>query len=210
MKLDILFPNLPVKPWKYVDLNAEFEKRRHLNMKHIPDQIQLLYEVSDQGQTYTYGGYGEDRTEIWKDFEPGGVKMWHLGVDYNNLPVGQEVGSVSDGVVVHILYDHSGFNGWGTRIMIRNETPIRDNIYYLYGHLSTTTLEVGQSVTRGQIIGLIGDEAVNGGWFPHLHLQIMTDQFVKKFDHYEEIDGYDFARNVDEIEGLIDPNTLFH
>ena len=36
--------------------------------------------------------------------------------------------------------------------------------------------EGGQEIEAGQQIGSIGDHAVNGGWAPHLHFQIITDR----------------------------------
>jgi murein DD-endopeptidase MepM/ murein hydrolase activator NlpD len=33
-------------------------------------------------------------------------------------------------------------------------------------------VEVGESVSQGQLIATIGDEDENGGWPPHIHLQI--------------------------------------
>ena len=50
--------------------------------------------------------------------------------------------------------------------------------YSLYGHLrpdSLRGLEVGQKVARGEVIAELGDADENGGWAPHLHLQLITD-----------------------------------
>ncbi len=47
----------------------------------------------------------------------------------------------------------------------------------LYGHLDRATLRhlaPGQPVRPGQVIGWLGDASVNGGWPPHLHLQVIA------------------------------------
>ena len=88
----------------------------------------------------------------------------------------------------------------------------------MYGHLCCTDLAVNDQVTAGQVIGRIGDSHCNGGWFPHLHLQVMEQRYVSRFEsrrdepegftRYEDIDGYIFERaNAKELEdmGVIDP-----
>jgi 4-aminobutyrate aminotransferase-like enzyme len=40
----------------------------------------------------------------------------------------------------------------------------------------------GQIIKKGDVIGWIGDETVNGGWVPHLHLQLITDMLEKQGD----------------------------
>jgi len=50
--------------------------------------------------------------------------------------------------------------------------------WVLYGHLARATLthvHVGDTVEAGDVVGFIGDHTVNGGWAPHVHVQIMTD-----------------------------------
>jgi hypothetical protein len=48
----------------------------------------------------------------------------------------------------------------------------------LYGHLSHETLRrltVGLSVKAGDVVGWLGDVSVNGGWWPHVHVQVICD-----------------------------------
>ena len=51
--------------------------------------------------------------------------------------------------------------------------------YSLYGHLrpdSVAKLERGQQIAKGELIAELGDVHENGGWAPHLHLQLITDE----------------------------------
>ena len=58
--------------------------------------------------------------------------------------------------------------------------PVR-KFWVLHGHLSTeslTMVKVGSVVKKGDLIATIGNEKENGGWPPHLHLQISYEQPV--------------------------------
>src|ERR1700722_3165111 len=105
-----LFPGLPRRSWKPVNLNEEYLKRTQLCMRSVEDQNRMLQELSDDDACYCFGGFGEDRTELWKGFEPGNARMVHLGVDFNNLAVVQAVASLTAGEVVDVLHDESKFN----------------------------------------------------------------------------------------------------
>jgi len=207
--MEILLPHLEKKEWKLVNLNEAYKNsEQKLNMHDIIDQYTLLNDLSNQKQVYTYGGFGEDRSDLWHGFEPDAKKMIHLGVDINNLKVGQPVCSLSDGTVVDVLVDPSSFNGWGGRVIIKatkNILGLDEPIYFLYGHLQSDGLpEKNTTVKLGDVIGKIAAGDSNGGWFEHLHLQIMRDCYVQRFRTYREIDGYDF-HSTEILKELIDP-----
>ena len=108
-KINRLFPNIDPKPWKLVNLDSEYSKRKHymnLNMTNNIDQEILLGLVTERNRFCTYGGFGEDHTGIWD----GSPKMIHLGVDFNNLTVGQPVVSLTHGLVVFTEVDQTKFN----------------------------------------------------------------------------------------------------
>ena len=67
---------------------------------------------------------------------------------------------------------------YGGVIVLQHATADGEEFFTLYGHLShasATALRVGQRVTCGERIGTLGLPAENGGWTPHLHLQVITD-----------------------------------
>lgn len=84
----------------------------------------------------------------------------HVGLDYA-LVVGTPLFAIDDGHIEHAGWDETGFGN-----MIKLVTHWGEAIY---GHLSQVDVHVGQSVAKGQEIGLSGDTGFSGG--PHLHLQ---------------------------------------
>ena len=64
--------------------------------------------------------------------------------------------------------DYGGF------IVLRHFTNNGSCFFSLFGHLDpkSINLEIGQKVKIGQRIGKIGNNKVNGGWEPHLHIQL--------------------------------------
>jgi len=98
----------------------------------------------------------------------------HLGTDIN-APVGSEVCSMADGIVVEVWNDgvHSGM-GNGIRIKHPGCGKNGQDIYTLYLHLQTqdkptTLFIIGDKVSKGQKIGRIGD---TGSGIVHLHFEI--------------------------------------
>jgi len=204
-----------------VDLNAEYLKSP-VNMFSTDEQCRFVAGIS--GNEVTYGGFGEERSDLLAGFEKEAeenakaaaaaapevaprqrFRMTHLGIDINNLDVGQMVCSLTDGIVFHVLDDETAMNGWGTRII----TFDGDDTYCLYGHLSKTTHRAGDVIYKTDLIGRIGAPAENGGWFPHLHLQVMTSLYMEDYrGRYTSIDGYSFYQKVSDLRGIVDPETF--
>jgi len=84
----------------------------------------------------------------------------HTGIDFH-ADQGTAVKSVAAGEVVE-----AGPGGaFGTNVVIKH----RDGTYTQYGHLSSVSVSVGQSVTSGQQIALSGSTGNSTG--PHLHFE---------------------------------------
>jgi murein DD-endopeptidase MepM/ murein hydrolase activator NlpD len=79
---------------------------------------------------------------------------------------------------VHAFADNAFPQDYGPVIILRHETDGGDEFFTLYGHLSRESireLRVGDRVHAGAPIATLGAPDVNGGWTPHLHLQVMLD-----------------------------------
>lgn len=100
----------------------------------------------------------------------------HLGLDLF-APVGTPVLAPLDGVV-HAYADNKQPLDYGPVIVLRHEADDGTEFFTLYGHLSRKSLddlELGLIIKAGERIATLGPAAVNGGWTPHLHFQIITD-----------------------------------
>ena len=152
---------------------------------------------------YGYGGFGEDRTELWKSIGETGI---HIGVDFNGLEKDEKIHAIDDCKVFHVFRDESKMNGWGGRVITRSSSP--NSRYVLYGHLHPESLpKEGASLKKGDLIGTLAEADKNGGWFRHLHLQVMTQKFIDRFaGKLEEIDGY--AKVLPPPDEVIDPLTI--
>ncbi|MGB1250015.1 MAG: aminotransferase class III-fold pyridoxal phosphate-dependent enzyme [Candidatus Promineifilaceae bacterium] len=139
-------------------------------------------EMAEAGVNISIGRYDEPRLIYTDDiFKTGdGLlderRMIHLGFDlFANA--GTPVHAPLAGTV-HVAKYNPGHLDYGGIIMLAHETEAGDVFYTLYGHLgraSAENLQVGQPIAKGERIAEFGEPHENGGWPPHLHLQIITD-----------------------------------
>jgi 4-aminobutyrate aminotransferase-like enzyme/Ser/Thr protein kinase RdoA (MazF antagonist) len=100
----------------------------------------------------------------------------HLGLDLF-APAGTRIHAPLDGTIFACA-NNAKAQDYGPVIILRHLTRGGRAFFTLYGHLSTSSLErvsVGQRVACGQPFAQVGDAKVNGGWTPHVHVQIITD-----------------------------------
>jgi len=100
----------------------------------------------------------------------------HIGLDLF-ADAGTPVFAPLDGEIV--AWNDNGMNqDYGPVIVLRHRTDDGTEFHTLYGHLSRESLDglsVGKRVKAGDRIATLGAANVNGGWTPHLHLQVITD-----------------------------------
>ncbi|MDA1082398.1 MAG: aminotransferase class III-fold pyridoxal phosphate-dependent enzyme [Gemmatimonadetes bacterium] len=100
----------------------------------------------------------------------------HIGLDLF-APAGTSVLAPLDGVIHAFAYNAEP-EDYGHVIVLRHTTDDDTEFFTLYGHLSRESIDgkkIGQRVVRGEQFASFGAPDVNGGWTPHLHLQIMID-----------------------------------
>ena len=94
-----------------------------------------------------------------------GEGAFHSGLDID-APYGTPVRAAGDGDVAD-----AGMNaGYGREIVLTHG----HNVSTVYGHLSAIAVSVGQHVTRGQIIGYVGQSGRATG--PHLHYEVRVNK----------------------------------
>ncbi len=151
-------------------------------------------------RTYTSTSYRPDAGEI-ED-----CRTIHLGMDLFLEP-GTRVLTPLDSVV-HSFANNTQPQDYGPTIILRHHTDAGLEFFTLYGHLSVESLESlspGKHMAKGTCLGTIGTSAINGGWPPHLHFQLITDVF----EYSGNFPGVCTARDRDLWLALCpDPNLI--
>jgi len=91
-----------------------------------------------------------------------GVYKTHSGIDIG-AGYGTAILAAADGVVTTAAYDAGGY---GNYLIIDHG----NGNMTLYAHMSQMSVGVGQTVTQGQTIGLVGSTGLSTG--PHLHFEV--------------------------------------
>ncbi len=141
----------------------------------------IFREMEDADSLLGIGRYNEARViytanafKVETDTAPE-YRTVHLGLDLFARP-GEPVYAFMGGRV-HSVKDNAAHQDYGPTIILSHETVSGILFYSLYGHLAATSLdglEPGMRISAGQPIGTIGTSTENGGWAPHLHLQLIT------------------------------------
>jgi murein DD-endopeptidase MepM/ murein hydrolase activator NlpD len=164
-----------------------FEKREFARVVHLPSDYHVFDlssgpMVMPEGQKYAVGKYNELRPDIYnaEQFKnadnPELIRNIHIGVDIFG-PRNTPIHSFDDGVVFSRACNHLELD-YGYTLIV--EYQIEGNKFYaLYGHLSKASFEhnpPGRAISKGEEFAWMGDVHENGGWTPHLHLQLCTEQ----------------------------------
>ena len=141
---------------------AEFEERllKVVESKAFSDRNRLRHLPSiPPVRGIKVSGFG-----IRKDPITGGLKF-HEGVDFS-APEGTPVVATADGIV-----EKAGMNGWGygIQVVINHGYGIKTR----YAHLSRALVRPGDTVRRGQVIGLVGNTGRSVG--EHLHYEVIVN-----------------------------------
>lgn len=141
----------------------------------------IVRSMEDEGAMIGIGRYLEPRafylTEIFegRPGDPRERRTIHTGLDIFT-EAGVEIRAPLPGRVFSVFDNGQGLD-YGPTVMLEHDGPAGP-FWTLYGHLeaaSVETLEVGGEISAGDVIARIGQASENGGWPPHLHLQIVTD-----------------------------------
>jgi murein DD-endopeptidase MepM/ murein hydrolase activator NlpD len=187
--------------FQYLDLNDFYLKNKtFLRDTRNPFLIQFALD-SFSSFCYgniTFGGYGEDRKDVWKGTYLDKDKNYiHLGIDIN-AKQGTPIKCPFDATVVDIFTDVDTQIGWGGRVILQQS---KDLPYLVLAHIEPSSfmhLTKGENLIKGEIIGKVGTWPTNGNTFEHLHVQCVKNLNIHDFDGY----GYesDLANNPDPFQ----------
>ena len=128
----------------------------NFNEEFKEDSVVILL-TSGSDRCFTMPIKGNQLTSVfgWRKYRP------HFGTDIN-LETGDTVQTVFDGMVRVARY----FRGYGNCVIVRHKNGLET----VYAHLSKITVESGQQVDAGTMLGLGGNTGRSSG--SHLHFEI--------------------------------------
>ena len=158
-------------------LRITFDQDRTFNIAFTQGFLTLPYSI-ETGSYITTQFFDVDRREGFIRDWQGGQETYdqHLGTDYR-LPVGTPVIAAAPGRVVSSEYDSKS----------GNVVTISHGLFITrYGHLKKGEVRTGDTVLRGQRIGLSGSTGEWLGQFPHLHFELNV-MILPSIDVYRDV-----------------------
>lgn len=114
------------------------------------------------------------------------VLKMHTGIDFT-APIGTPVRATADGEVQQMV---ASKRGYGNTVIIKHGMGYST----LYAHLDQVMVRNGQKVTRGEVIGTVGNSGMSMA--PHLHYEVqMNNQPIDPLNYFfMELDPARLAR----------------
>lgn len=124
---------------------------------------------------WAIGRYNEKRRMMYLAPQYEGRRNIHMGIDIWSDP-GKPVYAFYRGEIAY-LADHREPGNYGPTLVTRHRIG-SETWYALHGHLSASVLherQPGENFETGELLAVTGTEVENGGWAPHLHFQLSTE-----------------------------------
>jgi len=128
-----------------------------------------------------YGGYLEHRGIYTSNHFKSASRDFHLGIDVW-APADSPLYAPCDMVLHSMAYNGAALDYGYTLIYY----IAKIDCHLLLGHLSKSSLEdkeVGMRVKGKSLIATLGNPSENGGWEPHVHIQLVKDMGEMKGDY---------------------------
>lgn len=153
-RLDRIRKKIYVQSQSFDELIA-FAREKEDMLRSIP----AIQPLSNKDLKRTASGFGYRIHPIYK------ISKFHSGMDFT-APTGTEVYATGDGVVSTVK---SARRELGNHIIIDHGFGYQS----VYGHLDRFNVRVGQKVTRGDVIGFVGNTGLSTA--PHLHYEVLAN-----------------------------------
>jgi len=213
--LQDLFPDLHFDSIQPVNMSVSSawlgHESQYSDLGHTSYKINALQQAHPAA--LIAGGYAEFRPfYCTADYQREGNEgpEWrtaHLGVDFWVKPA-TAFHALFDGTVVSLRHN-PGDKQYGLTLILQHETEEGIPFFSLYGHLSTSGLDLlteQQPVKKGDLIGYVGQAEENGNWSPHLHFEIMLDLL----GNTQDFPGVCYPNELIVWSSICpDPNLLF-
>jgi len=150
-KIDKISKQMYIQSKSYDEV-LDLAKNKEKMLKSIP----AIMPVDLKNLTRISGYYGMRMHPILK------YRRMHDGIDFT-APTGTKIFAAGDGVVESVKLSRTGY---GNVVVINHGFGYKT----LYAHCSKIPVKEGEKVTRGTIIGLVGNTGLSTG--PHLHFEV--------------------------------------
>ena len=178
--IKVIDDSIPYSQYSPIDLSVSNLELSQIDIKN-PIDFETFIEnhLSKNNAKVAFGGYNEVRnlykkTSLFND-EQADERNIHIGIDLW-IKAGTPVLAALEGTVYGFDYN-TGAGNYGPTIILKHNID-NQTFYTLYGHLSLESiesLEIGSPFEKGQQLATLGEPAVNGGYSPHLHFQIIKN-----------------------------------
>lgn len=177
-RLDQLARRLVVQS-RSLDEVASLVLRKQEMLASIP----AVQPIPNEDLTQTAGGFG------WRIHPIHKIMKFHAGMDFT-CKQGTPIHATGVGKVVYAEY---GTNGYGMHVIVDHGFGYQT----LYAHMSKLEVHVGQTVARGDVLGLVGNTGLSVG--PHLHYEVHKGgEAVDPANYYfNDLSPEEYARMVD-------------
>lgn len=153
---------------------------KNAHLKKLSSQLlftdYINKQLEQEEKKVAIGGYLEERDfYLDSDLFAGDHRTIHLGIDVWLEP-GTPVYMPLDGIVVANA-NNDKYLDYGYTIITQHRY-LGETIHCLFGHLSKRMFNewnLGDHISEGAILCYIGNPDENGGWAPHLHLQLIKE-----------------------------------
>lgn len=149
-KLNELKKELYIQSKSYDEL-VLLAKNKETMLANLP----AIQPVLNKNLTRMASGYGWRIDPIYHS------RRFHAGMDFT-APIGTNIFATGNGIVASAGWKQ----GYGNCVQISHGY----GYVTLYGHMSAIKVRAGQSVKRGDVIGLVGSTGKSTG--PHLHYEV--------------------------------------
>ena len=177
-KFDILKKQLYVQS-KSFDQIIELTKDKNKMLSSIP----AIQPLSNKDLSRMASGFGYRIDPIYK------TRKFHAGMDFS-AKTGTPIYATGDGKVFKVSKSKRGY---GNHVVIDHGYGYKT----LYAHMSKTAVKRNQKVSRGDVIGFVGNTGKSVA--PHLHYEVHKDG--KKINpvnfYYNDLNAEEYERMIE-------------
>ena len=177
-KFDVLKKQLYVQS-KSFDQIIELTKDKNKMLSSIP----AIQPLSNKDLSRMASGFGYRIDPIYK------TRKFHAGMDFS-AKTGTPIYATGDGKVFKVSKSKRGY---GNHVVIDHGYGYKT----LYAHMSKTAVKRNQKVSRGDVIGFVGNTGKSVA--PHLHYEVHKDgKKIKPVNfYYNDLNAEEYERMIE-------------